>query len=101
MKQEVRFHTASPGAQFIDNGQLFMVAVSAAQEITAPDREGGEPKAWISIGFSVIALESFMNETIDFTSRASEGGEKNPTVRLFAQVMGVLEARRASLEEKF
>src|SRR5438270_401317 len=101
MKHEPRFHTAPEGAQFIDNGQLFMVAVSAANAITAPDREGGESHAWISIAFSVIAIESFMNETVAFCESAVQAGEQRSLVSLFSQIMSVLESRKASLEEKF
>lgn len=101
VKRGPRFHGDRPGIQFIDSGNIFMVAVSAAKKITAPDREGGESEAWISIAFSVIALESFMNETLDFCDRYVRAGEKRPIVSLFVQVMSVLESRKASLEDKY
>jgi hypothetical protein len=100
MRHEARFRTAPESTQFIDNGQLFMVAVNAAKAIAAPDREGSESNAWISMVFSVIALESFMNETVDFCESAAQSGERSATVSLFAQVMKVLESRKASLEDK-
>jgi hypothetical protein len=80
---------------------MFMVAVSAAKKITAPYREGGESEAWISIAFSMIALESFMNETLDYCGIYARFGEKYPIVSLFVQVMSVLESRKASLEDKY
>jgi hypothetical protein len=99
MKHGPRFHTAPEGARCIDNGNLFMVAVEAAKKIEAPAREGGESQAWVSIAFSVITLESFLNETLEFAESAVASGERNPFVALFAKVMAAIE--RASLEDKF
>jgi hypothetical protein len=48
-----------------------MIAHEAANKITAPLREGGENEALVSIVFSVVAVESFLNEAREF---APDGG---------------------------
>src|SRR4051812_15451205 len=101
MKRGPRFHTAPQGATLIDTGHLFMIAVQAANTITAPEREGGEDPALVSIAFSVITLEAFLNEAVEWTQNFIGGTYDLPIVSQFAQVMSVLEKRRDSLEDKF
>ena len=82
---------------------LFGIAVETAREIKAAPRVGGQRPALISVVFSVIALESFMNE---MTNYAQEWTDYQPSVEgpqtvLFAQVMGDAEDAHARLESKF
>ncbi|MCU1270325.1 MAG: hypothetical protein JWN74_1619 [Acidobacteriaceae bacterium] len=73
-----------------------MIAVDAARSITSPSREEGEWQALVSIAFSVITLEAFLNEATEFA-----GGQpsNSGTTAVFAQVMGTFE-KMASLEKK-
>ena len=84
----------------LPTGHLFRIAVQAANTITAPDREGGENPALVSIAFSVITLEAFLNEAVEWTQNFIGGKYDLPIVSQFAQVMSVLERRRDSLEDK-
>src|SRR5258705_7971218 len=90
MKREPRFSGPPPGARNVDNGGLYMVAFEAAKKITAPPREGGENDALVSIVFSAIALESFLNEVREFAGHfvADKGAD---IVTMFARAMGDLE----------
>ena len=48
--------------RMIEAGVLFSVAINAIRDIKAQPRSGGQRSALVSIVFSVIALESFINE---------------------------------------
>jgi hypothetical protein len=99
MRREPRFRTAPEGAIHLDNSVLFDVAVNAALKINAPHREGGENNALVSVAFSIITLEAFLNETIEIARNAASLGTSNPIVSLFVHVMNAME--RSSLEDKF
>src|SRR5260370_1415645 len=90
MKREPRFSGPPPGARNVDNGGLYMIAFEAAKKITAPPREGGENDALVSIVFSVITLESFLNEAREFAGHFTSGrGADNVT--MFTRAMKDLE----------
>jgi hypothetical protein len=99
MRREPRFRTAPEGAIHLDNSVLFDVAVNAALKIDAPHREGGENNALVSVAFSIITLEAFLNDTVEIARSAVSLGTSNPIVSLFVQVMTAME--RSSLEDKF
>jgi hypothetical protein len=46
----------------LEAGVLFGIAIDAIRDIKVHSRQGGQRSALISIVFSVIALESFVNE---------------------------------------
>jgi hypothetical protein len=87
----------------LETTTLFGIAVETAREIKAAPRAGGRRSALISVVFSVIALESFMNE---MTNYAQDWTDYQPSVEgpqtvLFAQVMVDAEESHARLESKF
>src|SRR5438874_5947215 len=90
VKREPRFGGPPPGAHNVDNGTLYMIAYQAANKITAPLREGGENEALVSVAFSVISLESFLNEARDFSAYLSDPVGTS-AVTMFRRVMADLE----------
>jgi hypothetical protein len=96
--------SSSAKSKTLEIGTLFGVAVEAAREIKAPPRTGGERPALISVVFSAIALESFLNEITEHARQLSEHQptiQGHPEIVLFAQVMGDAEDAHARLESKF
>jgi len=80
----------------LEAGVLFGIAIDAIREIKVHPRTGGQRSALISIVFSVIALESFINE---MTEHAQNMGSSQPAeVEVFAQMMGDAEEDHASLD---
>jgi hypothetical protein len=53
---------ASRPTRIIEAGVLFGIAIDAIRSIKADPRKGGQRSALVSIVFSMIALESFVNE---------------------------------------
>ena len=87
----------------LEVGTLFGIAVEAVRKIKAPPRTGGQRPALISVVFSVIALESFLNEITEHARQLSAHQptiEGHPEIVLFAQVMGDAEEAHARLESK-
>jgi hypothetical protein len=88
--------------RYFETAVLFGVAQDAAKSITAPPRDGGQQAALISVVFSVVALEAFLNEAtelaLDF-SRRTPNSEPH-VVSVFAEFMEDAERSRASLESK-
>ncbi len=95
---------ASKRSKTLEIGTLFGIAVEAAREIKTDPRIGGQGSALISVVFSVIALESFLNEITEHARQLSEHQpaiEGHPEIVLFAQIMGDAEEAHARLESKF
>jgi len=91
--------------RYFEAGILFGVALDAARSIQAPLRAGGQRPALVSIVFSVVALEAFLNEATEkalsvLSSKHSSSFEPN-VVSVFAEFMADAEKSRASLESKF
>jgi hypothetical protein len=83
-------------------GSLFHVAVKAADSITADEHAGHQQPALISLVFSVVSLEAFLNEIVELANMALYLGYKEPeVVPAFIQLMTDAEKSRASLESKF
>jgi hypothetical protein len=78
----------------MEAGVFFGIAIDAIREIEDDPRRGGKRSALVSVVFSVIALEAFVNE---MTELAQNFTSPQPTeVKVFAQMMGG--ADRASIE---
>lgn len=87
---------ASRSTRMIEAGVLFSVAIDAIRSITAPPRKGGQKSALVSIVFSMIALESFVNE---MTEHAQNMSPRQPAeVATFAQMMGDADDDHASID---
>lgn len=89
--------------RIFETGVLFGVALDAARSIKASPRAGGQHSALVSIVFSVVALEAFLNEV---TELASDSKKYPPnlephSVSVFAEVMSDAERSHATLESKF
>jgi hypothetical protein len=54
-----------------ETGSLLGIALDAARSIKAPSRQGRQRPALISIVFSVVALEAFINELTERALDAS------------------------------
>ena len=95
--------SSSHASVTLETATLFGLAVEAAREIKAAPRDGGKRRALISVVFSVIALESFINEMTDYAQdmTAYQPSVEGPEAVLFAQVMGDAEDAHARLESKF
>ena len=80
----------------LEAGLLFGIAIDAIRQIKVHPRTGGQRPALVSVIFSVIALESFVNE---MTEHAQNMGSSQPAdVEVFAQMMGDAEEDHASLD---
>jgi hypothetical protein len=86
----------------LETGTIFGIAVEAARDIKAAPRIGGQRSALISVVFSVIALEAFVNEMTEHAQQMSayQPMVEGPEVILFAQVMGDAEEAHTRLESK-
>jgi len=95
--------TTSQASRTLETATLFGIAVETAREIKAAPRAGGQRPALISVVFSVIALESFMNEMTDYAQDMTDYQPfvEGPEALVFAQVMGDAEEAHARLESKF
>jgi hypothetical protein len=83
-------------------GSLFGVALRAADSITADEHAGHQQSALVSLVFSVVSLEAFLNETVELANMALYLGYSEPeVVPAFIQLMTDAEKSRASLESKF
>ena len=89
--------------RIFETGSLLGVALDAARSINAPARHGGQKPALISIIFSVVALEAFINELTELAldSRNYPQGLEHPAVTTFGEFMTEAESSHASLESKF
>src|ERR1700687_4046972 len=95
--------SSSTASTTLEVGTLFGIAVEAAREIKTAPRTGGQRSALISVVFSAIALESFLNEVTEHARQLSEHQptvEGHPEIVLFAQVIGDAEEAHARLESK-
>jgi hypothetical protein len=79
---------------------LFDVAVNSAASIQAPVRAGGQLQSLVSLVFSVIAVEAFLNEAKEMAVRFSKYGGEPQVVPVFAERMAEAEKSRASFETK-
>jgi hypothetical protein len=95
--------SSSGASRTLETATLFGIAVDAARGIKAAPRTGGQRPALISVVFSVIALEAFINEMTDYAQdmTAYQPSVEGPEAVLFAQVMGDAEEAHARLESKF
>ncbi len=82
-----------------DAGMLFNVACDHARRIQAPPREGGQKPALVSIVFSVLTLEAFLNELAEFAYDTHI--RKPEVVDVLAEFLMDAERSNASLETKF
>lgn len=81
----------------LEAGLLFGIAIDAVREIKEAPRTGGQRPALVSVVFSVIALESFVNEMTEYAQIMSPAP---PEAATFAQIMGDAEEDHASLDFK-
>jgi len=79
---------------------LFGVAVNSAASIQAPTRAGGQLHALVSLVFSVIAVEAFLNEATGMAVRFSKYAGESQVVPVFAERMADAEKAHESLESK-
>jgi hypothetical protein len=87
---------ASRPTRMPEAGVFFGIAIDAIRNIKVHPRQGGQRSALISIVFSVIALESFVNE---MTEQAQNMSPKQPAeVSTFAQMMGDADDDHASID---
>ncbi len=82
-----------------DNGMLFNVACKHALSIDAPARKGGQKAALVSIVFSVMTLEAFINELAEFASETALPTPK--VIETLGEFLTDAERANASLETKF
>jgi hypothetical protein len=80
---------------------LFGVAVNSAASIKAPARAGGQLQALVSVVFSVVAVEAFLNEAAEMALDFSDLPSEPQVVSAFGECMVDAEKSRASLESKF
>jgi hypothetical protein len=81
---------------------LFGVAVNSAKSIpSSPARAGGQLQALVSLVFSVISVEAFLNEATEMALRFAKYAGEPQMVPVFAECMVDAEKSRASLESKF
>jgi hypothetical protein len=69
---------------------LFAVAVNSAEDIQAP-RAGGQLKALVSLVFSVISIEAFLNEAAGLALPYSKHAGEPQEVAVFAERMAEAE----------
>jgi hypothetical protein len=81
-------------SQTMEAGVFFSISINAINSIQDNPRSGGERPALVSVVFSVIALEAFINEMTEFAQNLTL--PKTPEVIVFIQMMG--EADHTSLE---
>jgi hypothetical protein len=81
-----------------DAGMLFNVACDHAQLIEASPREGNQKAALVSIIFSVLTLEAFLNELAEFACDTDI--EKPEVIDALADFLVDAERSNASLETK-
>jgi hypothetical protein len=87
---------ASRPTRMLEAGVFLGIAIDAIRNIKVPPRQGGQRSALISIVFSVIALESFVNE---MTEQAQNMSPTQPAeVSTFAQMMGDADDDHASID---
>jgi len=87
---------ANRPTRMIEAGVLFGIAIDAIRSIKADPRKGGQRSALVSIVFSMIALESFVNE---MTEQAQNMSPTQPAeVSTFAQMMGDADDDHASID---
>ena len=79
---------------------LFGVAVNSAASIQAPTRAGGQLHALVSLVFSVIAVEAFLNEATAMAVRFSKYAGEPQVVAVLAERMTEAEKVHESLESK-
>ena len=80
---------------------LFAVAVHSAESIPAPVQVGGRLQTLVSIVFSVMAVEAFLNEATEMALGFADLGGEPEVVPVFAECMADARNRRASLDFKF
>src|SRR5882672_4248007 len=81
-----------------DHGGLFKIACDAASRIDASPRSGNQGSALISIVFSVLTVEAFVNELAEFASSTTL--EKPSGIDVLAEFLMDAERSNASLETK-
>jgi hypothetical protein len=89
--------------RIFETGSLLGVALDAARSIKAPARHGGRKSALISIVFSVVALEAFINELTELALDAYNYPLQvnPPAISVFGDCMTEAESSHASLQSKF
>ena len=81
-----------------DAGMLFNVACDHARRIQAPPRESSQKPALVSIVFSVLTLEAFLNELAEFAHDTDI--RKPEVVDVLTEFLMDAERSNASLETK-
>jgi hypothetical protein len=84
--------------RYYESGVLFNVAVQSAASIQAPLRKGGQLPALVSLVFSVVAIEAFLNEAAEMATGFLDIPSEPQGVALFVECMA--DAERSSLESK-
>jgi hypothetical protein len=89
--------------RIFETGSLLGVALDAAKSIKAPARYGGQKPALVSIVFSVVALEAFVNELTELALDAKNYPSQvdPPVISAFGDCMTEAESSHASLQSKF
>lgn len=89
--------------RMFETGSLFGVALDAARSIKASSRQGGQREALVSIVFSVVALEAFINEVTELALDDSKNSRslEPRVVSVLAELMADAERSHLRLESKF
>jgi hypothetical protein len=87
-------------SRVVQTGELLGVALKAAKAFEAQPRIGGQKQALVSIVFSVVAVEAFLNEVTALAWDTSLPLLQPEVIHTFAQVMSDAEESRASIEAK-
>jgi hypothetical protein len=87
--------------KFYESSVLFAVAVNSAASIQAPVRAGGQLPTLVSVVFSAVAIEAFLNEATDCALGLSGVSSEPKMTSVFVECMADAERSRASLESKF
>jgi hypothetical protein len=85
--------------RYFESGVLFGVAVNSAASIQAPPRKGGQLPTLVSLVFSVVSVEAFLNEAAEMAVGFLDMSEPQ-AVAVFVECMADAERSRASLESK-
>jgi hypothetical protein len=88
--------------RIFETGSLMGVALDAARSIKTPARHGGQKPALISIVFSVVSLEAFMNELTELALDTKNYPPQTdpPAISVFGDCMSEAEGSHASLQSK-
>jgi len=86
--------------RYFESGVLFGVAVNSAAGIQAEPRRGGQLPALVSLVFSVVAVEAFLNEATEMALGFLDIPSEPQGIAVFTECMADAERSRLPLESK-